>query len=281
MAAFVIVTTADLPEAYFLAACLEARAQRLAIVNIVARPVGSQLRILTRLRRNRGTRYVADLALARMADVVARRRTPHGAGAFPEVNARLVRRIRSRHPHIDCDDPHTGDVRAFVGRVAPDYILLAGCPILKPSLYGLARRAALNRHLGLLPEFRGSDCAVWAFAMQRPDSAGYSIHVVNERVDAGDVIVRRAVALGDEPCLGDYVRRLAREGSNAFVELLDRLLHGAPLVAETQPWRGPYFPPAPWSVRRRAERNYARVLGARDARPPARDRVPSGAPSSG
>lgn len=39
VSSFVIVTTGDLPEAYFLARFLESRAQRLAMVN-VGRPAG-------------------------------------------------------------------------------------------------------------------------------------------------------------------------------------------------------------------------------------------------
>ncbi len=40
---FVIVTTGDLPEAYFLALFLLGRSQRVAMVNIVARPLREQL----------------------------------------------------------------------------------------------------------------------------------------------------------------------------------------------------------------------------------------------
>lgn len=151
------------------------------------------MRVLARLRRNRGTVYVADLLLARLTDrflVPARRQAGLG-GAYPTVTERFVERVRSQYLRVDCHDPHAADVLAFVRGRTPDYILLAGAPVLRPSLYGLAGRAALNRHLGLVPDFRGSDCATWAFALDRPDMAGYSIHTVSDRVDGGDVIVRQ------------------------------------------------------------------------------------------
>jgi folate-dependent phosphoribosylglycinamide formyltransferase PurN len=267
VSAFVILTTADLPEAYFLAAFLESRGQRFAMVNIVARPISSQLGVLARLRRNRGTVYLADLLLARAADLAlapCRRLTSRRFTAFPEVDARLIQHIRSHYPRLDCRDPHTGNVVDFVREFGPDYLLLAGSPILRPSFYGLARRAALNRHLGLVPDFRGSDCAVWAFALDRPESAGYSIHVVTERVDAGDVIVRRPVPVGDEPTLEGYLGRLQREASNGFVEVIDQLLQGAPLSPVSQAGKGRYFPPAGWSIRRQAKRNFERMV-ARDS----------------
>jgi methionyl-tRNA formyltransferase len=260
---FVIVTSGRLPEAYFLAFHLDSRRQRLAIVD-VARPAGSYLQVLRRLRRTRGALYVADLLLARLTDrllaPIVRPTLPPGSGAFPEVDAGRIEQILARHPYIECTDPHAPEVLDFVRTFGPDYILLAGCPILKECFYGLARHAALNRHLGMLPEFRGADCPWWAFALERPELAGYSIHVVNERVDAGDVLLRRCVAVQDDRSLPRYLRRLRREASEAFVEVVDQLLHGAPPPREPQNGGGRYYPPAGLVTQLRACRNYARLL---------------------
>src|SRR5258705_8146363 len=128
MLSFLILTTADLPEAYFLGAFLESAAAPFALVNIVGRPVGNQLQVLSRLRRNRGLPYVADFLLARAVDrfELWRRREElaRAPRAFPEVDAGLMRDLRTRHPHLDCSDPHTSDALDFVRAQAPDYILL-------------------------------------------------------------------------------------------------------------------------------------------------------------
>ncbi len=279
MPGFLIVTTADLPEAYFLASFLETWGQVFALVNIVARPASNTLEVLTRLRRKRGALYVTDLLLARAMDALAvpayRHLAPEGFGAFPEVDARVIRHIRSRHPTLDCTDPHAPEVLSYVRDFEPDYILLAGCPILKPSFYGLARHGALNRHLGVLPDFRGSDCAVWAFAQGKPESAGYSIHVVSERVDAGDVVFRRRVPVGDEPSLARYLKTLRREASKGFVEVIARVLQGAPLPSVPQDGKGRYYPPAGLSTRLQAHWNYQRYQNSRDANRPPSERLRS------
>ena len=260
---FVIVTSGHLPEAYFLALHLASRAQRFAIVNVV-RPTGSYLRVLRRLRRTRGTLYVVDLLLVRLIDSVmvpiVRRQLPPGSGAFPEVDAGVIEQILGRHQHIDCANPHAPEVLEFVRTFDPDYILLAGCPILKPCFYGLARHGALNRHLGMLPQFRGSDCPWWAFALDHAAGAGFSVHVVSERVDAGDIVLRRGVDVQGDPSLPRYLGRLQREASEGFVEVLDRLLHGTPLRREPQNGAGRYYPPAGLVTQFRAQRNYARIL---------------------
>ena len=263
---FLIITTADLPEAYFLAAFLEARTQAFAIVNIVARSLASQLSVLARLRRNRGSRYLADVLLARAADGIGTVRPASQRGtAFPEIDAKFIAHVRADHPHLDCRDPHADEVLDFIRRYEPDYMLLAGAPVLRPSVFGLARRAALNRHLGLVPDFRGSDCMLWALALDRSESVGYSIHVVTERVDGGDVIVRRPVPVQDDPSMDIYLRRLQREASTGFVEVLDDVIEGRPLPRVSQNGKGQYFPPAGWSTRRRAERAFARVASQQHA----------------
>ena len=260
---FMIVTSGNLPEAYFLARALAVRRQRFAIVN-VTRSAVRHVRVLRRLHRTRGALYLVDLLLARLTDLlllpIVRTMTPLPFRSFPEIDARVIEHILAQYPHIDCTDPHAPEVLEFVRAFGPDYILLAGCPILKPCFYGLARRATLNRHLGMLPDFRGSDCPRWAFALDRPESAGYSIHIVSERVDAGDVVLRRSVSVQSEPSLPRYVQRLQREASEGFVEVVDRLLHDAPLTREAQNGVGRYYPPAGLVTRLRAHRNYARVV---------------------
>ena len=81
----------------------------------------------------------------------------------------------------------------------------------------------------------------------------------SERVDAGDVVLRRRVPIA-EPSLQRYLRRLRREASHGFVEVLDDLLRGVPLPRELQHGAGWYCPPAGLVTKLRAQHNYARLL---------------------
>lgn len=256
MRSFLLVTTRDLPEAYFLARGLEERAQRVAILNLVGRPLAQQVRVMARLRRNRGSRYLADFLLGRALHAL--KRHLH-VNPFPEVDGALIARIKQRHPRLDCLDPHGPQALQFVEQFAPDHILLAGAPVLKPVLYGLARQSALNRHLGLLPESRGSDCAIWALAMNRPESVGFSIHVVSEKVDAGDIIARQHVPIPGGASFGEYLALIQRRASEAFVAVLERIIGDEPLERHPQGRLGAHFPPAGLFTIRRAVRNYARL----------------------
>ena len=252
MPSFIIVTTQDLPEAYFLAAALERKEQRIAVVNITGRPLGTKLRVLGRLRRRRGTPYLADLLLGRLF----RRQYLPAIVPFPEIDEGVKRRWAVHH----CSDPHRPATLRFVRDFDPDYMLLAGTPVLRPELFALARCGALNRHLGLLPWYRGSDCALWTLALDDAAHMGFSIHRVSERVDGGDVLHAEPVPMAPGESLGRYLARLQRQGSQAFVGLLERLIAGEPVPAHTQPIGvGHYFPPAGLHALRRARRNFDRA----------------------
>ena len=258
MPSFLVVTTRDLPEAYFLARFLEGRGQRLGILNITGRPPLVALQVLRRLARNRGWPYVIDLLAARAVHAL-------GGGeaetAFRDVDRDTIARLKERWPRHEHPDPHAPETLAFVAGFAPDWILLAGAPVLQPVLYEQARAGALNRHLGVLPAYRGSDCPLWALAADAPEDVGFSIHFVTERVDAGDVVLRRPVPLPPATTLDVYLGMVQRQASEAFIEVLDRIIRGLPLPRQSQPGGGRYFPPAPLSIRRRARRNVRRRAG--------------------
>ncbi len=273
MKSFVILTTRNLPEAYFLAAALEARGQRLAVVNIAGRPFGAKLRVLRRLRRNRGTLYLVDLLLARM---LRARYMPSTIVPFPEIDARAIAGIKRRWPAHTCLDPHAADTMAFVRDFDPDYMLLAGTPVLKPSLYSLARHGALNRHLGMLPDYKGSDCPVWALAANDPDRLGFTLHRVAEKVDGGDVVhLEHVPIVGGESFVG-YMARFQRRASNAMVSVLDRIIDGVPVEAHRQSAAGRFFPPAGLRALRRARLSFDRLaLGLGERRAPTRVAAPA------
>jgi folate-dependent phosphoribosylglycinamide formyltransferase PurN len=259
MTSFLVVTTRDLPEAHFVAASLAARGQRVGFVNLLGRPLSRRLRVLARLARRRGARYVADLCLAR---VLAPAAVPDGLSPFPEVTAETIAEGRRRWPRIESADPHAPEVLQFVTRFAPDWILLAGTPVLKPSLYGLAARGALNRHLGLLPHYRGSDCPIWTLAKGRPQHLGFSVHLVSEKIDGGDVLLTEHVPPVIDLTLGGYLAVLQRKASEGFVAVLDRLVDGETPAGQRQPAHGAHFPPAGYSTVRRARRTYARAVAS-------------------
>jgi folate-dependent phosphoribosylglycinamide formyltransferase PurN len=235
--------------------------------------------------RKRGLVYLIDLLLGGLLrswfldpDVVP----------FPHLTPKGVARLKTLIPRHDCDNPHDEESMQFVREFAPDYILLAGAPVLQQSLYGLARVAALNRHVGMVPDYRGSDCLLWTIRQQRFHHIGHTIHEVTENVDAGRVLLQRTVAPVHSMDLSEFHAHVNRQGSEGYIELLAQLIDGVPVVGEDQPPTGDYYPPAGLHTIRRASRNWRMfVHGSRPRLPDAAVRprvepvripgVPSGA----
>ena len=250
------MTTDDLPDAYFLMDHLLARHQGVALLNVRGRPLRNRLRVLRRLQRQHGPGYLFGLALGRL---LRTRYQESRHVPFPEVNQAAIARIRSIVPVHDTADAHGHDSLEFVRAQHPDYLLIAGAPVLRRELYSLARHGAFNRHLGLSPRYRGSDCPVWALAAGDADSLGYTIHRVDDRVDGCKCLRQRRVPLVPGEEFGETLARISRSGSEGFVAVLDALLEGRPLETEPQERGGRHYPPAPLGVLRRASAEHARL----------------------
>lgn len=250
---FAILTTGNLPEAYVMVAELRRQNQTVALWNLHGRTLRQSLLILQRLARKRGARYVADLLLARW-----RRRSylPPNRRPFPEITPARMAEIRQECLCRDITDPHAAETIAGVAEFQPDYLLLLGAPVIRPELFTLARRGALNWHHGLAPRYRGSDCPLWAMANNEFNQIGFTIHQVSEVVDGGHVLLQRPTPARKDLDFAGAVADIARQGLNGFLEVIDQILTGASLNARPQEKGGVHYPPIPWTALRRAYNNF-------------------------
>ncbi len=149
---------------------------------------------------------------------------------------------------------------ATLAAMAPDLILVACFPHrLSPEVFRLPRVACLNLHPSLLPRYRGPYPVFWQLRAGEP-ATGVTLHHVSERLDAGDVVARRPVALpagasGSEidALLGEAAGDLALEALAAAaggVALPQEPQHQA--IASTQgvPVPADFDVPVAWSARR-------------------------------
>jgi formyltetrahydrofolate hydrolase len=57
----------------------------------------------------------------------------------------------------------------------------------------LVARRAINLHMGVSPEYRGSGCNFWAEYDRKPEYVGATVHTLTAGLDSGPII-RRAIA---------------------------------------------------------------------------------------
>jgi methionyl-tRNA formyltransferase len=85
------------------------------------------------------------------------------------------------------DNPNSTEFLNFVATHQTDLIVNARTRfIYKSKILKLPRLAAINIHHGLLPDYRGTMCDLWALKDDRP--TGFTIHVMDKKIDNGAII---------------------------------------------------------------------------------------------
>src|SRR5262249_61753249 len=104
--------------------------------------------------------------------------------------------------------------------------------ILPPEVLRLPRCGCLNVHASLLPRHRGA-APINAAILAGDEETGVTIMLMDEGLDTGPMLARRAIRVGPEETAGELLPRLAALGAELLIEALPRWLGGA-LVPEPQ-----------------------------------------------
>jgi phosphoribosylglycinamide formyltransferase 1 len=118
---------------------------------------------------------------------------------------------------------HEEAVVQLLDEARPDFIVLAGYMRLLSA--GFVERYAsriLNIHPSLLPAFPGVDAQAQAVAYGVKVS-GCTVHFVDEHLDAGPIIVQRAVEVRDDDTAESLSARILEEEHAAYVDALTKL----------------------------------------------------------
>jgi len=126
--------------------------------------------------------------------------------------------------------------------LAPDVIVVAAYgKILPPAVLALPRHGCVNVHASLLPRHRGAAPIAWAIMAGDPVT-GVTIMMMNERMDEGDVVLRRETPIAPDETGGSLTARLAALGAETIGPALDGLRAGT-LRATPQPATGVTYAP--------------------------------------
>jgi methionyl-tRNA formyltransferase len=116
-------------------------------------------------------------------------------------------------------------VRTLTG-YAPDAIaVVAYGQILKKGILGIPRLGCINLHGSLLPKYRGAAPCQWAVA-NGETVTGVTIIRMNERMDAGEMLLARAVDILPDDTGGTVLERIAVVGAEALCDAILGLAAG-------------------------------------------------------
>lgn len=107
-----------------------------------------------------------------------------------------------------------------------ELIISVSCPqIFKKSLIDLPPKGCLNLHGSLLPDYRGVMPSFWMLANNEKE-AGITLFFVNEKIDAGDVLIQRKFPIQPDDTLDSFIRRSKRIGAEMVVEGIKKIAQG-------------------------------------------------------
>jgi methionyl-tRNA formyltransferase len=133
------------------------------------------------------------------------------------------------------------DVVAAVKDADPDIIVANNWRTwIPPHIFDLPRHGTLNVHDSLLPAYAGFAPVIWALINGEPE-VGVTAHLMNETLDAGDIVLQRAVAVGPADTATDLFHRTVDLIGPIVVDALAAIAAGRRDFVAQDPRRASFF----------------------------------------
>jgi methionyl-tRNA formyltransferase len=107
-----------------------------------------------------------------------------------------------------------------------DFFVIVGFgTILTKDILDIPRICCLNIHASLLPKYRGAAPVKWAI-INGEEKTGVTIIRVNEKMDAGDIILQKEINMKNTDTSQTLDNKLAAIGADLLIDTIDLILKG-------------------------------------------------------
>ena len=108
----------------------------------------------------------------------------------------------------------------------PDLFAVVAFSILPRSVLAIPNWGSVNVHPSLLPKYRGAAPIQWAIIHGETET-GVTVFQLLPRVDAGDILIQKKVAIGRDETAGELYARLKAKGATLLVQAIDGIADGS------------------------------------------------------
>lgn len=120
-------------------------------------------------------------------------------------------------------NPNTPEFREFVKNYDTDLLINARTRfIYKNKILKIPKIAAINIHHGLLPDYRGTMCDLWALREDRP--TGFTIHVMDKKIDNGAIIKTVETSVLGNPLRSNFSALIKDSSRIEGIEMANTIL---------------------------------------------------------
>lgn len=131
--------------------------------------------------------------------------------------------------HIPYITPNAAELNNLIPRlqaIAPDYIFSFYYRNMIPAeILACAKIAALNMHGSLLPKYRGRAPVNWAI-LHGETKTGASLHVMEVKPDAGDIVGQSEVSIGPNETATEVFAKVSQAAVKVMEAALPELIQG-------------------------------------------------------
>lgn len=118
------------------------------------------------------------------------------------------------------------NIKEEIEKMAPDMIVVVSYgKFLSKSILQIPKCGCLNVHPSLLPKYRGSAPIQWAI-LNGDKVTGTTIMRMNEKMDAGDIILQKEVEILENETTGELWQRLSKISSELLIEAIQQIESG-------------------------------------------------------
>lgn len=197
-----------------------------------------------------GTPPFAALCLERLlasrhsvAAVVTRQDKPRGRGM--ELQPSAVKQLAlERGIEVLC--PASAKESGLLERLralAPDLVVVVAYGrILPPELLRVPQLGCINAHASLLPKLRGA-APIERAILEGMSETGVTIMRINDRLDAGDILMSRSVPIGKDTTAGELRDVLARTAADLVAVSVEAIAAGSADYVAQDDEHATYAPP--------------------------------------
>ena len=129
-------------------------------------------------------------------------------------------------PYITPNANQLMDLMTQLQKLAPDYLFSFYYRHMIPAeLLACAKIGALNMHGSLLPKFRGRAPVNWAI-LHGETETGATLHMMEVKPDAGDIVGQSAVLIGPNETATDVFSKVSQAAITVINQVLPELIQG-------------------------------------------------------
>ena len=126
-------------------------------------------------------------------------------------------------------------------QIAPDYLFSFYYRHMIPAeVLACAKIAALNMHGSLLPKYRGRAPVNWAI-LHGEIETGATLHVMEAKPDAGDIVEQSTVEIGPDETATDVFAKVSKAAVDTLTKALPELVLGRVPRKPNELGKGSYF----------------------------------------